>query len=124
MSFADNIKAREEAEKFITEEIIPFLELAGEHTPRFWEIVSNELVKLVRAKLPSLVEPIPVDKYPAFTEQQARAFERETVPYGKFKGKYVGEVPPDYLLFLTEGDEFSKQLRRYVKTKTFYERQE
>lgn len=104
-----NIKARQEAESLV--------ELAGEQSARFWETLRD----LAASKLPP-VQP-PIDRYPPLMEQEAVRFEALPMPYGKYAGETVGEVPCDYLLFLTEGDEFSQRLRRYVRSKRFQERQ-
>jgi hypothetical protein len=106
---AENIKARQEAESLV--------ELAGEQPQRFWEILRD----LAAEKLPAV--PQPADRYPALTDVQAIRFEARPMPYGKHVGESVGEVPCDYLLFLTEGDEFSQMLRRYVKSGRFQDRQ-
>lgn len=110
MSIAQNIKAREEYA-----EIVEFI---GERPQRFWELMAQ----YANGKLPPA--PAPVDPNPALTEQEAIRFEAVPVPYGKWMGYTVGEVECDYLLFLTEGDEFSKRLKRYVKSKRFQDRQE
>lgn len=110
MSVAANITARQEAEALLS--------LAGEQSQRFWEIVAD----YAASKLPP--KPVPVDRYPPMTEQEAMHFEEESMPYGKHQGGLVGMIDVDYLLFLTEGDEFSKRLKRYVKSKRFQDRQE
>lgn len=110
MNVQANIDARRAAEELA--------DLAGEQPPRFWEV----LAEIAAAKLPP--KPVPVDRYPAMTEQEASRFEGEVMPYGINRGMTVGEVGCSYLLFLTEGDEFSKKLRRYVKSKRFSDRQE
>jgi hypothetical protein len=107
-----NIKARQDAEEVFA--------LAGEmaKSPRFWEVLAS----LVAEQLPP--KPQPAERFPALNEQEAMRFEATPMPYGKHAGDAVGIVPCDYLLFLTEGDEFSQRLRRYVKSKRFAERQE
>jgi hypothetical protein len=106
---ADNIAARRAAEELA--------ELAGEQPPRFWET----LAAIAASKLPPVAPPL--ERHPPLTDQEAIRFEAMPMPYGKHAGDCVGEVPCDYLLFLTEGDEFSQRLKRYVKSKRFQERQ-
>lgn len=110
MNAAENIRARQEAEAIC--------ELAGEQPARFWETLRDIAV----SRLPPV--PAPAERYPAMTEDEAIRFEAMTLPYGKHSGCTVGEVECRYLLFLTEGDEFSQRLRRYVKSRRFAERQE
>jgi len=100
---AANIKARQEAEALV--------DLAGEQPPRFWETLRD----MSLAKLPPV--PAPIDRHPPMDESAALRFERGVMPYGKHAGERIDEVPCDYLIFLTEGDEFSQQLRRYVKSR-------
>jgi hypothetical protein len=107
---ANNMQARKDAE-----EIIAF---CGYRPPRFWEILAD----MASANLPP--KPQPAERWPALNEQEAMRFEATPMPYGKHAGDAVGIVPCDYLLFLTEGDEFSQRLRRYVKSKRFADRQE
>lgn len=102
--FNSNIQARKDAEELV--------QLVGEQPARFWEV----LRELAIAKLP--------ERHPPMTEREAISFEAETMPYGKHAGSQVGIVGVDYLLFLTEGDEFSRQLKRYVKSNRFYNRQQ
>lgn len=91
--------------------------IKDETSQRYWEC----LVELCQSKLPP-VSP-PVDKYPAMTEKEAQAFEKELMPYGAHKDWPVGTVPVEYLIFLVEGDKFTALLKRYIKSKTFRERQ-
>lgn len=108
-----NIDARKDAE-----ESISFIENCYDTPQRFWEIIAEHAAKKLPAK------PAPVDPLPAMTEGEAIAFESREVPYGKWAGYEVGQVDCEYLIFLTEGDEFSKRIRRYVKSKRFQDRQE
>lgn len=110
MSITENIAARESAEAVVS--------LIGEESPRFWQ----ELVRLAKEQLPS--DPAPVDPLPAMSEQEAIRFEKATLPWGAHRDEEIGSVEPGYLLFLAEGDDFTKLLRRYVKSKVFADRQE
>jgi hypothetical protein len=93
-------------------------ELAGEQRPRFWE----ELARICASRLP----PPPVeDAGPGpMGEQEARRFEMERMAYGAHAGREVGTVPVSYLLWLAEGDDFTRRLRRYVASRTFADRQD
>ena len=107
-----NIKARQdisEIERFITD--------CYDTPPRFWELLRD----YCETKLPP--KPPVVDRLPALTESEAIYTEELEMPYGKYAGQAVGEVPCEYLIFLTEGDEFSKRLKRYVKSQRFQDRQ-
>ena len=110
MNVARNIQDREYAHEVA--------ELAGEQRERFWEC----LKEICDSHLPK--PPEHVERFPAMTESEAMRFEAVPMPYGKHASDAVGIVPCDYLLFLTEGDEFSQRLKRYVKSKRFQERQE
>jgi hypothetical protein len=109
LTLAATIAARQDAEALFS--------LAGEQPPRFWEVLAG----LVNTKLPP--KPAQVDRNPPMNDQEAIRFEAEPLPYGKHAGTLVGVVDVGYLLFLTEGDEFSKRLRRYVKSQRFQSRQ-
>jgi len=93
-------------------------EMVGKQRGRFWEC----LKEICESRLP---KPAPaVERLPALTDTEASCFETCQMPYGKHVGERVEDVPVDYLLFLTECDEFSKSLKRYVKSKRFFNRQE
>lgn len=109
-TIAENIAAREAAEAVVS--------LIGDESPRFWQ----QLVRLAKERLPP--DPVVVDPLPAMDEQEAIRFEKVTLPWGTHTGKEIGVVSPGYLLFIAEGDEFTKKLRRYVKSRTFADRQE
>lgn len=110
LEVAANIKCRQDAE-----EVASF---GFDQPVRFWEC----LLRICEEHLPP--KPAQPDRYPPLTDTEAMRFEAMPMPYGKHAGEAVGEVPCDYLLFLTEGDEFSQRLKRYVKSKRFSERQE
>lgn len=104
-----NIAARKDAE-----EIIAFI---GDKPARFWELMAAHAA----TKLPQKsVEPkdLPMD------DDEAAKFEEWMIPWGKYAEHHVGEVPVGYLLFLAEGDEFTRKLRRYVASKMFARRQD
>ncbi len=104
-----NIIARQDAE-----EIIAFI---GEKPQRFWEILAQHAAAKLPAK-PAERKPEPMD------DAEAKRFEEMLLPYGKHARKPVHEAPCSYLLFLSEGDEFTHQLRRYTASKLFARRQD
>lgn len=45
-----------------------------------------------------------------------------SMPWGKYKGSKMANVPPDYLLWLLENDKCSGQVKEYIVTnKSFLE---
>ncbi len=107
---AENIRAREYA--------LEVVGMCGMQPQRFWECLKS----LCENRYPS--PPPTVEKFPAMDERNAQRFEKCTVPYGVHRDKEVGIVPVDYLLFIAEGDEFSRNVKMYVKSKRFESRQE
>jgi hypothetical protein len=109
VSIADNITARQDAE-----EIIAFI---GDKPQRFWEVLAAHAATNLP---PDPGEPAiePMD------DVEATRFEKYPFTWGKHIGEEVGSVPVSYLLFLAEGDEFTKRLRRYVASKVFAQRQD
>jgi hypothetical protein len=57
-------------------------------------------------------------------DNEAAQFEKQLLPWGKHVGEEIGRVETSYLIFIAEGDEFTKRLRRYVASKTFAQRQD
>jgi uncharacterized protein (DUF3820 family) len=56
------------------------------------------------------------------TDAPAAAFEKTPMPFGKYQGEPVGDVPVDYLIWMTEGD-FTTTMRRYLASERFQRRQ-
>ena len=77
------------------------------------EFAAARVGKVVRSPAK---EEEPMDHFEACT------FEQTVVPYGKYAGKRISEVPPGYWIYLHEGD-FPKHLRRYLTSQTFQDRQ-
>ena len=92
--------------------------MCGEQPERFWEC----LKAACESKLPAV--PAPVDPYPPMDDKEAASFERRLMPYGKYGGKAMREIPCGYICWLTEGDEVVEKARRYVRSKRFSERQD
>lgn len=110
--YANNKADREAAEalfKLIDE---------GGRRERFWSVFRD----LCAAKLPQTA--VSIEKDAAMSEAGATNFEAQRMLYGKYQGKEVGTVPCGYLLFLTEGDDFTKQLKRYCASARFKQRQD
>jgi hypothetical protein len=104
-----NISARREAESLV--------DLAGEQSPRFWEV----LAELAAAKLPPT--PPPYDPFAPMNEQEAIRFEATAMPFGNYVGNEIGTLDCGYIGWLAEND-FAIKLRRYVKSERFKVRQE
>ena len=57
--------------------------------------------------------PLPKQKtknmsYPKFTDQSL-------MPYGKYKGSKMANVPPDYLIWLLDNDRCSGDVKKYIE---------
>lgn len=50
----------------------------------------------------------------AMNDNQARAFGKVVVRWGKYRGRQVDEVPLGYLAMLVDDNEFKRQVRRYL----------
>jgi uncharacterized protein (DUF3820 family) len=109
--------ARIETAKKAREDAVAMFELIGEQPARFWEV----LAELVASKLPAPAVD-PANEPMEYAE--AAKFERDEMPYGKYQGERIGEVPPDYLTWFSDGDEFKRRLNRYVRSQMFQDRQE
>ena len=92
------------------------LRMSEINTPAFWDAVLRE----AKAHLPD--DETKSTQADVMDDREARKFENVTFPFGKYQGSTVGEVPVDYLLFITEND-FGTKLKRYLKSKVFQERQ-
>lgn len=101
-----NINARKIAEQVFD---LAITEIPAEGERRYWETLSN----LIAKRLP----PPPVDEASKpMTDIQAWHYETDTVmPWGKYAGKSIIDVPIDYLVWLAESpDPFRVELRRYL----------
>lgn len=56
-------------------------------------------------------------------DAEARQFERTIVPFGKYAGEPVGDVPVAYWTFVTES-QFNRDLIRYMRSDAYQRRQE
>ena len=106
---AENIQARQSLESA--------LELIGEQPPRFWELLAEHCATKLPAK-PAPVSPEPMG------DSEAYRFEQSTIPFGKYQGEAVVDVPLGYLIRLTEDDLWLDKLRRYLASGIFEQRQD
>jgi hypothetical protein len=95
-----------------------FVSLLAEQRPHFWEVLRD----LAIGKLPPV--PAPVDPCPPMDDQEAANFELWIMPYGKYGGKTMGEIPVGYMCWFADGDEVVKAARRYVRSRRFRDRQD
>jgi len=103
--------------EFVSKEM---MELLGEQTQGFWKkfaiLVQEKITDKPRKLKLGTGRPKPMNNI------EAKRFEKEKIPWGEYKGAYVGQVRMDYLEFLSEPDEFVINVRRYVASKHFKER--
>lgn len=77
---------------------------------RFWE----NIVTLAQDQLPKAPEALGGDDKP-MTADERLAFERTGMPFGKYTGRRIEDVPLDYLFWLeAESGKFLRRLRRYL----------
>jgi hypothetical protein len=121
MGIKENVEAAamadfqfEEFERMVIREL-------GVQPDRFWEHMAELCIgKIAKKKTDvysNLKSEIPMN------ETAARAFEKEKVPWGEYKGVHVGQVRLDYLTFLAKDNEFTRDVKRYVRSKRFKQRQ-
>ena len=85
------------------------------------DIICTEVRKVVG---PGSVGTTPVPIRP-MSNTQSRAFDQEAMPYGKYKGHPVGNIPLDYLCWLADDrDAFVADLRRYCLSRRVQDEQE
>ena len=89
-------------------------EAAVEVTRIFFTQIRGEIDVL----MPPAKTPAPMQSPRAMTDSEARAFESESMPFGKHIGEPIGQVPADYLLYLDE-NQFATKLRRYLSSERF-----
>lgn len=111
-----NKNARElaaEVTQFIVDCINDLPEDKGFNESRFWEILADFVDEHGNGK--EVFNPLHPN---VMTETEAKAFGQVIIPWGKYKGDMVCDVPTDYWIALT-GSRFYRQLLRYVKTDYF-----
>jgi len=97
------------------------IEMCGEQPEAFWRIMQRLVTEKLPPTMPTVVEVIVKDA--PMRDNEARKFEEKAMPFGLHAGRAVGEIPPDYLIFMAEGTEFTKQLKRYCASAMFFRRQ-
>lgn len=114
-----NLRGRQTAE-----EVMEILDsVAGDlpelARPRFWETLGGTVLQRCGY---SQTNKVPTEEAP-YSDEEALAFERMIVPYGKYQGEQVGEVPVSYWTYITESD-FNHRLVRYLRSNHYQRRQE
>lgn len=102
MGLEENVALRKKAREL--------LELSDDHSPAFLRVLSSEALRQAGAADDQPRRTGPVETrgsgsigQPAMTDAEARAFERgEVMPYGKHRGKRIGEVPLEYLCWVRD----------------------
>ncbi len=110
---ARNIEARQSADaamEFVNEIAMG---LSKEQLPRFYEAIAN-----IAAHGCGKVVADPPDRSGKMTFEEAKAFRKELVTFGKYQDWMVRDVPADYWIWLTES-EFNLKLRRYLQSDLF-----
>jgi len=94
------------------------MELIGDQDQTFWRI----LQRLVAEKLPPDITAKPVVQpvIEGMSNIEANAFEKRIMPFGIHVGTPIGEIGCDYLIFMAEGTEFTKELKRYCASERFF----
>ena len=108
-----NMMCREEAELWLSkiESISPCKE-----EKRFWE----ELIKLAGTKLG---KPVELPKPEEMSDEEAIKFEKRLWPRGMHCDEEIGRTSTEYISRWIDGDDFTKQLKKYVASRRFKERQ-
>ena len=85
------------------------------------QIMASRVLRAIRAAGLDNHEPrkpMPTQPEPMTDEQVAFFEHHKTVPYGKYAGQRVGDVPLDYLVWLVEDtDDFKEAVRMYLENK-------
>lgn len=120
MSIAANIAARQAAETvidLINGELRSLIDAHSQDAlaPFFTTLRECYGVNLT-VEVVKEVERAPRGPRP-MTDDEARAFEKRPMPWGKHKGKLISEVPVDYLQWvLDQPDTFKVDIERYVRS--------
>ena len=111
MGLAENVAARKH--------VIDLLSCREMDDDLFWLKLQEHVNATVEQRCPRLS----LDRDPPMDAMEAAVFERAWMPWGKFAGTPVGEVPIAYLLAITESD-FGNKMKRYLRSDLFAARQE
>lgn len=75
----------------------------------FWEELIHRFSDFIAKPVKQEVEPM--------SEMQAQEFGKTTMTYGKHQGKRIDDIEISYLEWLSTGNEFQRDLRRYLASK-------
>ena len=94
--------------------------LCEEDARRFWKHFLGPIVKAA-----TVIEDNQPQANEAMTEDQAKAFERVRIPWGKESGISVKNIELEYLFWMAdERDKFKEALRRYLRSDRVQREQE
>ncbi len=109
MSIAENIAGRKLAEEWLQLANEMLAGVPDEQRGPFWAMIGKAATR--HAPTPSLPPP----SWTPMTDDEARHFERRSMPFGQHRGKQVGDVPLEYLIWLDESQrQFGAELKRYL----------
>lgn len=114
---AERVRARQFAAEIIELAAGYAADLLGDDAAAvFWAAIRDEAMR----KAPSFEAPTakaPVQVAP-MSDEQASAFDQQELPYGKYKGEFIGDIMSEdskYMHWLaTNSDEFRIELNRYL----------
>jgi len=126
MTVEHNIAARKAAETVFELAVEQSRELPEQSVVAYW----CRLLLLVEQVLPSDIRiprigPQVPQTPPPMSEDEAKAFEKHSMPWGKYNGTKIADVPMDYLLYIDDQkDEFRDRLHRYLASDRVQREQE
>lgn len=88
------------------------VDLIGSESNDYW----RKLAELSAAKVGMVVTP-PIESpdSTAMTDDQASAFERQQMPFGKHGGVPIYDLETSYLCSVTDPSPFMRELKRYAR---------
>jgi len=108
-SIGDSIEARKLATCALEFLDIALKDVERDHPKgidRFWEEIVQHIPK----------QYLPVSRDLPMTEQEAKAYGKTTMVWGKYKGTVMADVPLSYLVWLDAQDDDRRQLNRYLRS--------
>lgn len=99
--------AASKSAKVIAELVIDEADALPEY---FWEVLFKKLAQYVPVPEETVNKQLP---FKPMTQQQAKLFGNQPMPYGQFQGKRIDEVPLDRLQWYAD-QSFTDDLRRYL----------
>jgi len=121
MTIDTNIAARKSAETVFELAVEQSRELPEASVVAYW----CRLLLLVEQVLPSGMRVEPTSNPSPMSEDEAKAFEKRSMPWGKYNGTKIADVPMDYLLYIDDQkDEFRDRLHRYLASDRVQREQE